>query len=606
MDLPKRSALALSFIMLAPLIVALSAVAPSAVAQVRNSAENSPTGPAVPRRPLGIYAKDDISSDIARLKAKGKATDPASLNDYFINLFQSVLKDPAISGLEIQIHWGTVNPQSPGINGDYVWDYLDYAFDQVKLWNSEHQTSPPKTVMLIVTPGFQSPEWLLHELPSCDGLFQTPPSAPMDDCGRVTFDGFIEDADSNQFPLPWNKHYNDEWKRFLQKLSGKYLGRTEFVSISVAGPTAASAEMIVPNSDNLPLQKQFSNGIFGIPAITANNMWISLLEFRYPKQPDYWATDEAFIDAWKKAIDLYGSIFPGITLVANTGSGLPNFGTPGYENPPPGFEGECGNKTMDCAAEATILSYFAEAGTAPSNAKSSQTSGMEAFRAENPDLGAVGVKFLSLDTEGFTSPSAQILGGMEFNTTFSKNTLKEGCISEFPTATCKIQAGCKDQGCIRVECIPDDSLVPGVTAAQIAKYKTLQNVPAEDLIPPEQALYNVVNGFFMNSLGGGGDFGGALGGAPLNYMEIYAPDIVYAENNCTRKAKVWKNAGMTLIFERVSAEELLMQANRTLLRIAEPEPGTPPGDSPCVVTPDSAAGQGSQGKPVQSPDGTKQ
>jgi len=63
--------------------------------------------------------------------------------------------------------------------------------------------------------------------------------------------------------------------------------------------------MIVPKSDNLPLQKQFSYRLVGIPA---NDMWYSLLEWRYPKQPEYWITDQAFIDAGKNAIDLYGTI----------------------------------------------------------------------------------------------------------------------------------------------------------------------------------------------------------------------------------------------------------------------------------------------------------
>jgi hypothetical protein len=100
--------LALSFVLLAPLIVAQ-------------------------RVPLGIYAKDDISIDIANRQAKGESIKPAALNDYFVNLYQLVMKDPSISGLEIQIHWNTVNPNPPGANGDYVWDYLGDAFSQVKL-----------------------------------------------------------------------------------------------------------------------------------------------------------------------------------------------------------------------------------------------------------------------------------------------------------------------------------------------------------------------------------------------------------------------------------------------------------------------------------------
>jgi hypothetical protein len=78
------------------------------------SAQNEQPSERGPRIPLGIYAKDDISIDIANLKSDKQATDPASLNDYFINLYQLVLKERAVSGLEIQIHWDTVNPNPPG------------------------------------------------------------------------------------------------------------------------------------------------------------------------------------------------------------------------------------------------------------------------------------------------------------------------------------------------------------------------------------------------------------------------------------------------------------------------------------------------------------
>src|ERR1700678_3155198 len=103
MSVIKRSVLAFCFIVRAPLVVA----------QVQDTTENSQAAPAVPRRPLGIYAKDDISIDIANLMSDNLPTDPASLNDYFINLYQLVLKEPAVSGLEIQIHWDTVNPGPP-------------------------------------------------------------------------------------------------------------------------------------------------------------------------------------------------------------------------------------------------------------------------------------------------------------------------------------------------------------------------------------------------------------------------------------------------------------------------------------------------------------
>jgi hypothetical protein len=349
--------------------------------------------------------------------------------------------------------------------------------------------------------------------------------------------------------------------------------------------------MIVPNTGNMPLQKQFN------PAIGANEMWSSMLAFDFPDNSVYWATDDVFIKEWENAIDLYGSIFPGITLVATTGSGLPDFGKPGCETPPPGYGGECGNQTMDCGAEATILSDFAEPAVAPLNAKSSQTSRLEAYRAGNPDLGAFGVRFLSLMTEGFTSSSAQILGGMEFNTSFANNTLKEGCMSEFPpagnSATCKIKSTCKDQSCIPVECIPENCLAPGKATAELTKFKTFGKVPAKDLIPREQALYNVLQGYFAGTQGSS-VFGGEPGNAPLNYLQIYAPDIQYALENCGKDAEVLENEASVIVPAMVSDETLLMKANQALLAVAEPTQGTPPPNKPCVVTLDNAAGEASK------------
>src|ERR1700690_1940778 len=60
-------------------------------------------------------------------------------------------------------------------------------------------------------------------------------------------------------------------------------------------------------------------------AITPNNMWIQLLAFQYAGQAAYQKTNLAFIDEWNNAIDMFGEVFSGITLVATTGDGLPNF-----------------------------------------------------------------------------------------------------------------------------------------------------------------------------------------------------------------------------------------------------------------------------------------
>ena len=123
----------------------------------------------------------------------------------------------------------------------------------------------------------------------------------------------------------------------------------------------------------------------------------------------------------------------------------------------------------------------------------------------------------------------------------------------------------------------------GQPTADLAKYKTFGEVPAKDLIPPEQALYNVLQGYFAGTRGLS-VFGGELGDAPLNYLQIYAPDVQYALKNCGKDVEVLENDGSAIAATKISAETLLMKANQALLGIAEPMPGTPPRATPCVVT----------------------
>ena len=82
----------------------------------------------------------------------------------------------------------------------------------------------------------------------------------------------------------------------------------------------------------------------------------------------YQNSDQAFIDEWDAAIDMFGQIFSGVTLVATTGNGLPNFNNSNYSIPA-GFGADCPNPNMDCAAETTILSYFMEPTVGGANAK---------------------------------------------------------------------------------------------------------------------------------------------------------------------------------------------------------------------------------------------
>jgi hypothetical protein len=112
-----RRALLLSFLVLAP----------PALAQVRAGAGNQQQ--IDPRRPRGIYAKVNIATEInQKLKANPSIT-PEQLNAYFDNLFQSLLDNPAISGLTLQVHWDTVNPNPPTAPKAFDWSYVDDAFD---------------------------------------------------------------------------------------------------------------------------------------------------------------------------------------------------------------------------------------------------------------------------------------------------------------------------------------------------------------------------------------------------------------------------------------------------------------------------------------------
>jgi len=88
----------------------------------------------------------------------------------------------------------------------------------------------------------------------------------------------------------------------------------------------------------------------------------------------------------------------------------------------PAFAADCPTKDMDCGAETTILAYFVNPFVGGFNAKATQTSGMEASRDSLTDLGIAGVKLVSQATQYFGWPSAQILGGAQFNTSVANNT----------------------------------------------------------------------------------------------------------------------------------------------------------------------------------------
>jgi len=324
--------------------------------------------------------------------------------------------------------------------------------------------------------------------------------------------------------------------------------------------------MILPNSANTPSQDQFGG-------LLPNAMWLKLLAFHYPGRPAYQRSDQAFIDEWEAAIDMYGEIFSGVTLVTTTGAGLPNLAAKGF-TVPSHFSSACPHPNMDCAAETAILSYFEQRTVGGANAKAAQEDGMEAARVSlgRFNLGVDGIKLVSRSTAQFRAPAAQVLGGAQFNSSFTNFTLTEGCTSKFPPkpidrpAACSIPSTCTTQMCIPVACIPQACLAPGVTQADLASFNILRNVPKKDLISPEQAEYNVLKIYF-NGTAAASFFGGTRGATPLNYLQIYAADFLYAETHVHAPEQVVETGGASI---SVSAQDLLNLARQKIMAIGEP------------------------------------
>lgn len=519
-----------------------------------------------PRRPWGIYAVVNIEENIKKEQAANPSITPAELKTYFVNLYKDLLDNPAVSGLALWVNWDALNPNPPAAANPYDWTYVDEAFNQASARNVRNPTKAPKTIQLVPLPGFQTPQWLLAQIPSCDGLFQTPVHTPPRTCGKATFAGFVEGRGVRELPMPWNPLYKRTWRTFLTALAARYESNPAFVSISVAGPTASSEEMILPNSANTPSQDQFGG-------LLPNAMWLKLLAFHYPGRPAYQRSDQAFIDEWEAAIDMYGEIFSGVTLVATTGAGLPNLAAKGF-TVPSHFSAACPHPNMDCAAETTILSYFEQRTVGGANAKAAQEDGMEAARVSlgRFNLGVDGIKLVSRSTAQFRAPAAQVLGGAQFNSSFTNFTLTEGCTSKFPPkpkdrpAACSIPSTCTTQMCIPVACIPQTCLAPGVTQADLASFNILRNVPKKDLISPEQVEYNVLKIYF-NGTPAASFFGGTRGATPLNYLQIYAADFLYADTHVHAPEQVVETGGASI---SVSAQDLLNLARQKIMAIGEP------------------------------------
>jgi hypothetical protein len=481
-------------------------------------------------RPRGLYAKIDVTAELNSHTSKT----PKEFEKYLNGIYNDMLDNPAVSGLAIESHWSQLEPNPPPPlelhpPSPYVWTYLDDAVAAVSAYNTANPTQAPKTIQFMIMPGFDSPTWLLDELPSCDALFETVMEVPPGDCGRVTFTGYNEGGDSNQLPLPWNDTYKSAFQTLLVAVSERYGAGTNsgVISISVAGPTAASDEMIMPNNINTPIQSFSSGSVTSM--ILPNDMWVTLLANHYVGMAAYQNSDQAFIDEWNNAIDMYGEVFSGLTLTVATGNGLPELDPVNIGTLPSAFAGDCPVVSMDCVAETTILAHFVESTVGGSNRKATQTSGVIAARAANEELGLAGVKLLAANTETETSPATQIMGGAQFNNAVSKNRVADG----------------SEPG--------SDPPFPDPTV--------------------DQALYNVLQVIFVNTPSGGEycqpTSAPPTPSAPLNYVQIYSNDFLYAANNSTTKVSVKEGTCHGTV--KVSAQEELNTASAFLIFISEPE-----------------------------------
>ena len=469
-------------------------VAPSLSSRAQNAASA--------RSPLGVYVHV-VVPDVIKLyggpmQDQGCAQTASDLHTYLRCFYAKLLADTAISGIAAGLHWDQIQLDNPlcalnhscSVSPDgFDWSYVDDVFAEA---NAAH-----KTVQLIVTPGTDSPSWLLNLIPSCDGLFTGSGTAPLD-CGKATFLNFpeIQRADGNPpvLPLPWNPLYLLAWDDFLINLNARYNSNPAFVSISIAGPACASNEMILPTTDNGSTQAS------GMPADLA---WQILIHHSFPLRPGYENSDQVFIDTGKQAIDAYEAIFSGITIFSNPDAAddFPEPPYPVFVHPDNTlYAVDCSTDTgeqISCEAKTEILSYFVAINGR--NKKATQVGGMTA--GSNINTGDIGVPGIKLLTSLTPSPNPPILGGAEFDLAVSNSSMIQ-------------QQGCPNY-------TPKDP-----------------NPPDCKNLTPEQAAYNTFTVFF-DATPAAADFGGSssippINNAPIQYVEVDFQDVAVRAGSSQR------------------------------------------------------------------------
>jgi hypothetical protein len=517
-------------------------------------------GPTINAAQTAAYPNIKLNKNLPQYPNPAIAPDPTDA--VLVSYFSTLLNNPAISGLAPQIGWDVLNPGK----GVYTWNALDDVFNAVDQWNKAHRFLPPKTIQLIINPGFSTPPYVFSDVDtsvcgagaspcpqagSCDGLFMSPLLTVSHYCGYTTIFYEVEAGAPNQkvLPMPWNEVYKIDYGTFLTALNQHLQtepSSSAFVSIAMSGPTASSTEMILPSNGNqtFTVGGVSNNGLIALsttpplpalppgespaPGITADEAWDALVVNFYGTGTNFEYTDQPFIDEWINAINLYSGIFNDITLcLTTTTDGLPAFvaAPAGQTVPAPGFSQDCGVMTPDheqeCSAVTQVLYDFVNPTVGGNNAKAVFEAGMTAAR-DSDDLGTNGVKWLAAVTASGKNPllgtpysMSRILGGMQFSHSF---TSSNGNANGSTDGSTDIEA----EGCPTFP----TTLCPNLTPAQGFFNVMQDSYLVGTAVGPLFGASNSVND---------GPSGWVYKNAPMNFLEIYDNDVIYASGlaGCT-------------------------------------------------------------------------
>jgi hypothetical protein len=252
--------------------------------------------PVPPWQPVGVYARPDIDGCVTHPN-QGANT---STDECISNQIAALLSNPAISGISAFVNWNDISLTIPtnSLMGANDWSILDDIFGAVAQWNAHNPTNIPKTIQFGLQPGFHTPKWVFHNLASCDAMFLTnsqgtivdaqgtlvgvDPSKVTNTCGCASFLESEDKANPTVLPLqlPWNSFYTNAWATFIRAVASKYGTNSLLVSMSVAGPTASSFEIILPNEIN---------------DRTNYLKWNPLFALEFPNNPSFTNSDTVFV-----------------------------------------------------------------------------------------------------------------------------------------------------------------------------------------------------------------------------------------------------------------------------------------------------------------------